>query len=276
MLDCLTASYLLSLADGSRKPPDVNESNCSGYTAEAIKPTIKADRFSSLTVIAEDDYYKYFADSIVAYTFMLSMINKDMHHMLGEAIKDEDNTKLYKIIQEHFKAGKNHHVESARRKLNAHRFGPDIDGDISRLLVLISELEVAQKMEMPEFQKFGILRSIIGYEERPYVKHLFGMTSYIKENFYNTVMKISEEWDTIPADKSQAPMAASMASQAADRICFKFQTNECVRPKCPFIHKIMYEQERKEQNYIAKVPEKKNLSTKPMKGSTSAKKFKGK
>ena len=38
----------------------------------------------------------------------------------------------------------------------------------------------------------------------------------------------------------------------------------------------MNEQERKEQNYIAKVPDKKNLSTKPMKGSTSAKKFKGK
>ena len=79
MLDkALRASNLLSLADGSRKPPDVNESNCSGYTAEAIKPTIKADGSSSLTVIAEDDYYKYFADSIVAYTFMLSMINKDM------------------------------------------------------------------------------------------------------------------------------------------------------------------------------------------------------
>ena len=194
-----------------------------------------------------------------------------MHHLLGEAIKDEDPTKLYKVIQEHFIGGKNHHVESARRKLNAHRFGPDIERDISRLLVLISEIVVAQKMEMPESQKFGILRNIIGHKERPY-----GMASYMKENFYNTVMKISEEWDTIPADKSQAPMVASMVTQAADRICFKFQTNECVRPKCPFIHKIMNEQERKEQNYIAKVPDKKNLSTKPMKGSTNAKKFKGK
>ena len=74
MLDkALRASNLLSMADGSRKPPDVNKSNCSGYTAEAIKPTIKADGSSSLTVIAEDDYYKYFADSIVAYTFTLSI-----------------------------------------------------------------------------------------------------------------------------------------------------------------------------------------------------------
>ena len=57
--------------------------------------------------------------------------------------------------------GKKHHVESARRKLNAHRLGPDIERDFSRLLVLISELEVAQKMDMPESQKFGILRNIM-------------------------------------------------------------------------------------------------------------------
>ena len=141
------ASNLLSLADGSRKPPDVTAINCLGYTAGAIKPTIKADDSSSHKVIAEDDYYKYFADSIVAYTFMLSMMNKDM---FGEAINDEDPTRLYKIIQEHFKGGKNHHVESARRKLNAHRFGPGIERDISRLLVLISELEVAQNLRYLE------------------------------------------------------------------------------------------------------------------------------
>ena len=149
------------------------------------------------------------------------------------------------MIQEHFKGGKNHHVEAARTKLNAHPLGPDIERDLSRLLVLISELQVAQKMEMPELQKFGILRNIKSCEERPNVRNLFGMASYTNENFYNTVIKISEEWDTIPTDK-QAPMAASMAPQTGDRICFKFQTNECVRPKCPFIHKIMSEQERKD------------------------------
>ena len=66
---------------------------------------------------------------------------------------------------------------------------------------MISELEVAQKMEMPESQKFGILRNIISFEERPHVRNLFGMASYYKENFYNTVIKISEEWDTIPTGR---------------------------------------------------------------------------
>ena len=159
----LRASNLLSLADGSRRPPDVNELNCSGYTAEAIKPTIKADGSRSLTVVAEDDYYKYYADSIVAYTFMLSMINKDMHHLLEDAIRGEDPKMLYTVIQEHFKGGMNHHVESARRKLNADRFGPDIERDI--------ELEVAQKMEMPESQKFGILLLVMkkGLMSRTYL-----------------------------------------------------------------------------------------------------------
>ena len=85
----------------------------------------------------------------------------------------------------------------------------------------------------------------------------------------------SKEWDAIPTDK-KAPMAASMAPQTGDRICFRFQTNECVRPKCPFIHRRMTEQERKDQNYIAKVPEKKTFPTKPMKGAPTAMKFKGK
>ena len=271
----LRASNLLSIVDGSRKPPDVTTRNKSGYTAEAIMTTIKADRSRTLTVIAEDDYYKYYADSKFAFTFMISMVYKDMYHMLSEAIKDEEPTKVFKVIQEHFKGGKNHHIESAKRKLNAHRIGPDIEREISRLLVLVSELEVAQKMEMPESQKFGILRNIISYEERPHMRNLFGIASYMKENFYNTVIKISEEWDTIPTDK-QAPMAASMAPQTVGRICFKFQTNECVRLKCPFIHKIMSELERKDQKYIAKLPGKKNFTGKPRKGISNEKKFNGK
>ena len=56
-------------------------------------------------------------------------------------------------------------------------------------------------------------------------------------------MKISEEWDTVPTDK-KVSMAASMETPATDRICFKFQTNECLRPKCPFIHRIMNEKEK--------------------------------
>ena len=75
---------------------------------------------------------------------MMSMIDKDMHHMLSGAIREENPAKVYKVILEHFKDGKNHHIESARRKLSAHRFGPDIERDLSRLLVLVSELEVAQ------------------------------------------------------------------------------------------------------------------------------------
>ena len=115
---------------------------------------IRADGTRALTVIADDYFYKFYADSIVAFTFMMSMIDKDVHHMLSEAIREENPTKVFKVIQEHFKGGKNHHIESARKKLNARRFGPHIEKDISRLLVLISELEVAQKMEMPESQKF--------------------------------------------------------------------------------------------------------------------------
>ena len=109
--------------------------------------------------------------------------------------------------------------------------GPDV--------LIETYLEIAQKMEMPESQKFGILRTIMRHKERAHVKSVYGMASYHKESFNSTVTKIKEEWDAIPPDKIEAPMAASMAPLLADRICFKFQTNECSRPKCPSIHKIM-------------------------------------
>ena len=106
----LRASNLLSIVDGTRMPPDVTPTNSSGYTPEAIMPLIRA-----LTVMAEDDCYKFYADSIVAFTFMISMIDKDMHHMLSGAIREENTMKVYKVIQEHFKGSKHHHIESARR-----------------------------------------------------------------------------------------------------------------------------------------------------------------
>ena len=239
--------------------------------------TIEADGSSSYIIIAEDDCDKFYAESIMVFTFMMSMIKKDMHHMLVDAMKREDPIKMYREIQEHFKGGKQHHVETAKRMLEAHRLGPAIEQNMSRLLELISILEKAQKMEMPESQKFGILRTIMMYEERPHIRAVYGMAPYNKESFNSTIKKIREEWDTVPLEKGEGRMAASIATPSSDRICFKFQSGECSRPNCPFIHKIMSATERKEQNYIAKPPLKRdNFTGKSMKSNTGDKKFKGK
>ena len=112
----LRTSNLLSIVDGTKMPPDVTPTNSSEYTPEAIMPLIRADGTREVTVIAEDDCYKFYADSIVAFTFMMSMIDKDMHHMLSGAIREENSTMVYKVIQEHFKGDKNHHIESPCRK----------------------------------------------------------------------------------------------------------------------------------------------------------------
>ena len=124
---------------------------------------------------------------------------------------------------------------------------------------LIAVLEKAQQMPMPESQKFGILRTIMAHEERPHVRAVYGMASYNKESFNATIKKIREEWDTISLEKVEVRMAASVAPPSSDRICLKFQTGECSRPICPFIHKLMSATERKEQNYIAKPPGKREI-----------------
>ena len=100
-------------------------------------------------------------------------------------------------------------------------------------------MEEAQDMAMPESQKFGILRVLMAHEERVHVKNVVGIASYNKENFNFTIKKIREEWDALPANKKNVQMAAATESATTDRICFKFQTNECTRKGCPYIHRIM-------------------------------------
>ena len=60
-------------------------------------------------------------------------------------MKKEDPFRMYQEIQDHFKGCKLHHVEAARRALEAHWFGPEIEQDLSRLMELIAVLEKAQK-----------------------------------------------------------------------------------------------------------------------------------
>ena len=138
-------------------------------------------------------------------------------------------------------------MEAARKKLNDHRLGPNIERDLSTLLKLILALEEAQDMAMPESQKFGILRVLMAHEERVHVKNVVGIASYNKENFKFTIKKIREEWDALPANKKNVQMAAATESATTDRICFKFQTNECTRKGCPYIHRIMNDQEKGDQ-----------------------------
>ena len=86
-------------------------------------------------------------------------------------------------------------------------------------------------------------------EERVHVRNIVGIASYNKESFNFTINKIRQEWDAIPMTKNNVHMATATESATASRICFKFQTNECTRKGCPYIHKIMTDQEKKDQKY---------------------------
>ena len=73
-------------------------------------------------------------------------------------------------------------------------------------------------------------------------------------------------------------MAAAIEPATKDRICFKFQTNECTRKGCPSIHKIITHQEKRDQKYNNKRPagkENNNNNYKINKKNNGDKKFKG-
>ena len=83
-------------------------------------------------------------------------------------------------------------------------------------------------MEMPESQKFGILRTLMMYEERPHVRAVYGMASYYKESFNSTIKKTREEWDTVPLEKGgvawrQASQHRPLIGSASDFSDKKFK-----------------------------------------------------
>ena len=117
---------------------------------------------------------------------------------------------------------------------------------------------------------------ICPHEEHVHVRNIVGIASYNKENFHFTIKKIREEWDVIPMNKSNVHMAAATEPVTTNRICFKFQTNECTRKECPYIHRIMNDQEKKDQQYNNKRPAGKEINNKLLKKPSDEKKFKGK
>ena len=131
---------------------------------------------------------------------------------------------------------------------------------------------------MPESQKFEVLRVLIPHEGRVHVKKVMGIASYDRKNFNFMIKKIKEEWDALLADKNDVPMAAATESATMDRICFKLRTNECTRKGCPFINKIMTDQEKRDQKYNNKKPAVKESinNSKINKNNNGEKKFKGK
>ena len=101
-------------------------------------------------VIDEDDCYLYYAEKLLAFNFMITMINKDMLHILQVPIKEKNPIKLYQMILNYFKGNKHHHVERARTLQAQHRLSNgDIVGDLSHLKLLISNLAQAQGSDLP-------------------------------------------------------------------------------------------------------------------------------
>ena len=92
---------------------------------------------------------------------------------------------------------------------------------------------------MPESQKFGILRILMAQKERVHVRNIVGIASYNKESFNFTIKKIREEWDAVPMTKNNVHMATATESVTVS------QTNECTWKWCPYVHKIMTDQEKK-------------------------------
>ena len=163
LAEALDASCVLSLVDGANAIPRATTSNSSGYSAKSIVSVEDPDGLYHNVVIDEDDCYRYYAEKLFAFNFMITMINL---HILQVPIKEKDPIKINQMILNYFKGNKHHHVERARTLLAQHHLSNgDIVRDLSHSKLLISNLAHAQGSDLTEMQKFGILRDLMKNEQ---------------------------------------------------------------------------------------------------------------
>ena len=147
------------------------------------------------------------------------------------------------MILNYFEGNKHHRVERARTLLAQHRLSNgDIVRDLSHLQLLISDLAQTQGSDLPEMQKFGILRGLMKSEQRPVVIQTFQYACLQKLSFDEAVASLIEMCNNIPLEGLK--MAAAITS--TERHYFKFQLDKCTNKKCRLIHQLMNEQQKKE------------------------------
>ena len=98
LVKALDASCVLSLVDGTRAIPRATTSNSSGYSAKLIVSVEDPDGICHNVVIDEDDCYRHYAEKLVAFNFMITMINKEMSHILQVPIKEKNPIKICQMI----------------------------------------------------------------------------------------------------------------------------------------------------------------------------------
>ena len=245
----LDASNLLALVDGSRLIPVQMVNNLNGYTPKVITANLDPLSLNKYTVLDEDDIGLYAHDESTAFNFMISFLHVDMKHILAASVNRKDPRKLFQDIQSYFRGNQSHHVDRAiesiiRHKINIRSF----EKDIANFRIFISELSHAQSAEVPEQQKFSYLKDLLKQDSRQCLANAMDLARFNTLNFEKTV-------DLLISTHANQPVGTvRMAAMDAIPIkyCFKFQKGECIRKDCKYLHKIMSDQDKSDNNSFRK------------------------
>ena len=115
----------------------------------------------------------------------------------------------------------------------------------------MSNLAQAQGSDLPEMQKFGILRDLMGNEQRPVVLLTFHYSCLQKLSFDEAVAFLIEMYNNISIEG----LKTAAAITAMERYCFKFHLDKCTNKKCRFFHQLMNEQQKKESGLDKNKPD---------------------
>ena len=77
-----------------------------------------------MTVIDEDDIYRYAEEESTAFRFIESFLHVYMKHILAKSVSRKDPRQLFQDINAHFRGNQFHHVDKAIKTISKHKAYP--------------------------------------------------------------------------------------------------------------------------------------------------------
>ena len=196
------------------------------------------------TVIPDDDCYRFDSERWETYYLLMIMIDQNLHHLIKEQISDKDPERIYRELLNHFAGHKQHHIAHAKQAVENHYIDPNaVTLSISVFREKLMSFHDAQESDTTEPHKIALFQHAMSKITEGTSSEHYKNASMSEYNFNEILEYLIKHLNHV-----HAPMIMAAVMQP-DKPCYRFQSGNCTREKCPFAHRKMTEQEMKDSNY---------------------------
>ena len=92
------------------------------YIKPSISEQIGSFGKSIMVTIPETDCFKYNEERIATYNLLMTMVHKNLYHLVKAEMTDKNPAKIYTIIFNHFNGHKHRHIQNAENMESKRNF----------------------------------------------------------------------------------------------------------------------------------------------------------